>query len=347
MSIVGTIRWSQRQKLARLARQSRDSSVVRRALALSQLARGQAVSQVAEVLCAARSTVYQWAQRFRDGGIEALCEERRGSAPRTLTEEVLGELAALLETTPQALGYLRSRWSSELLARELRARTKVNIHASTVRRALAGLDWVWRRARPTLHIADPRKKQRMRVIRRALATRERGVEVFYQDEADIDLNPRIGPAWRRRGRAHQEAVPTPGKNRKAYVAGALHARTGQVVWVGGARKNAALFLEQLAALEQAYPRAKRLVLILDNYGVHKCRAVNAWLADHPRFQLLFQPAYHPWVNQIERLWKAMHDTVTRNHRCRTLEELCARVARFLHVAQPFPGAGHACALASV
>jgi transposase len=320
---------------------------VRRTLAVSQLARGQTPSEVAAAVCAVRSTIYQWARWFREGGIEALCEERRGSARRTLTEGVLGELEVLLETTPQALGYLRSRWSSELLAKELRARTQVKIHASTVRRALAGLEWVWRRARPTLHIADPRKGQRLRAIRRALATRQRGVEVFYQDEADIDLNPRIGPGWRRRGRGHQEAVPTPGKNRKAYVAGALHARTGKVVWVGGARKDSALFIDHLAALERAYPKAKRLILILDNYGVHKSRAVRAWLAEHPKFELCFQPAYHPWVNRIERLWKAMHDTVTRNHRCRTLEELCAHVARFLEAVQPFPGAGHACATMTV
>lgn len=347
MSIVRGIRWSQRQKLARLARKSRSPHVVRRALAVSQLARGRTVSEVAQSVCAARSTLYQWASWFRAGGIDALCEERRGSERRTLTEGIVRELDSLLDTTPQALGYLRSRWSSELLAKELQARTGVRIHPSTVRRALAEGEWVWRRARPTLHIADPRKKQRMRAIRRALASQEPGVEVFYQDEADIDLNPRIGPAWRRRGGAYQEAVPTPGKNRKAYVAGALHARTGKVVWVGGISKNSALFIENLSALESEYPEAKRLVLILDNYGVHKSRAVHAWLEKHPKFQLLFQPAYHPWVNRIERLWKAMHDTVTRNHRCRTLEQLCAQVVRFLDVVQPFPGAGHACATMDV
>jgi transposase len=347
MNIVRGIRWSQREKLARLARKSRDSNIVRRSLAVSQLARGRAVSQVAESLCAARSTIYQWASWFREGGIDALCEERRGSARRTVTEAVVQALDSLLETTPQALGYLRSRWSSQLLAKELRARTGVKIHASTVRRVLADSHWVWRRARPTLHIADPRKKQRMRAIRKALASCEPGVEVFYQDEADIDLNPRIGPAWRRRGKAFQEAIPTPGKNRKAYLAGALHARTGKVVWVGGTSKNSALFIDNLAALERAYPKAKRLVLVLDNYAVHKSRAVNDWLSKHPKFQLLFQPAYHPWVNRIERLWKAMHDTVTRNHRCRTLEALCANVARFLDVVQPFPGAQHACATMSV
>ncbi len=99
MSIVGKIRWSQRQKLARLARKERDAKIVRRALAVTQLARGLGVAQVAETLGVARSTVYHWARWFREGGIPALLEERRGSARRTLNDIVLREMEALLGTT--------------------------------------------------------------------------------------------------------------------------------------------------------------------------------------------------------------------------------------------------------
>lgn len=60
------------------------------------------------------------------------------------------------------------------------------------------------------------------------------------DEVDIDLNPRIGFAWRRRGR--QTAVPTPGQNSKQYLTGALNAHTGRVVHFNGQHKDTALFL---------------------------------------------------------------------------------------------------------
>lgn len=343
MSIVGRVSWWERRKLMKLARRAEQPIVVRRALAVVQLGLGRTVTQVAESMCAARSSVYVWGRVFRDGGVTALATDSRGSERRTMTPKVLNTLSNLLERKPPSFGYLRTRWSSELLAKELYRQVGIVVHSSTVRRALGGLDWVWRRARPTLHIADPRKAQRLRAIHRALASRNRGVEVFYQDEADVDLNPRIGPTWCRRGQ--QEAIPTPGTNRKAYISGALHARTGKVVWVGGTSKNTDLFIAQLEALERAYPKARRLVLILDNYGVHKSKAANRWLDGHPKFELLFQPVYHPWVNRIERLWKAMHDTVTRNHRCRTLEALCRNVAKFMDVVQPFPGAGHATAFA--
>ena len=78
------------------------------------------------------------------------------------------------------------------------------------------------------------------------------------------------------------------------------------------------------------------MLILDNYVIHKSQVTQRWLAKNPKFRLLFQPTYCPWVNVIERLWKAMHDTVTRNHRCRSMYELCQSVARFLEVAPAIP-----------
>ena len=86
---------------------------------------------------------------------------------------------------------------------------------------------VWRRARPTLCIADLRKSERMEAIHRVLRRASADEEVFYADEADIDLNPRIGSAWM--PRCEQMRVPTPAKNKKHYIAGALNARTGTVV----------------------------------------------------------------------------------------------------------------------
>ncbi len=68
--------------------------------------------------------------------------------------------------------------------------------------------------------------------------------------------------------------------------------------------------------------------ILDNYRIHDSRVVQGWLARHPRVKRLFQPTYHPWVNRIERLWKQLHDTVTRNHRYKNLDTLMNAVRRF-------------------
>ncbi|MGH8701297.1 MAG: winged helix-turn-helix domain-containing protein, partial [Burkholderiales bacterium] len=90
------------------------------------------------------------------------------------------------------MGYLRSTWSSELLVLEVVRQSGVTIHASTLRRLLPRLAYGWRRARPTLCLRDPRKSERLSAIEQVLSERRPAVAVFYVDEADIDLNPRIG-----------------------------------------------------------------------------------------------------------------------------------------------------------
>ncbi|MDD1830294.1 IS630 family transposase, partial [Photobacterium sp. ZSDE20] len=55
---------------------------------------------------------------------------------------------------------------------------------------------------------------------------------------------------------------------------------------------------------------------------------------------LFQPVYSPWVNVIERLWNALHQTITRNHKCSYMWQLLRQVKFFMDNVSPFPGGGH-------
>ena len=70
--------------------------------------------------------------------------------------------------------------------------------------------------------------------------------VFYEDEVDIHLNPKIGADWQRRGQ--QKRVATPGQNEKYYLPGALHSATGKVSYVGGNSKSSVLFINLLKHL---------------------------------------------------------------------------------------------------
>jgi transposase len=48
-----------------------------------------------------------------------------------------------------------------------------------------------------------------------------------------------------------------------------------------------------------------------------------------RVVLHFLPPYCPQANRIERVWLDLHANVTRNHWCRTLKRLMARVHAYL------------------
>jgi transposase len=66
-------------------------------------------------------------------------------------------------------------------------------------------------------------------------------------------------------------------------------------------------------------------VICDNAGFHKpekSKAVKEYLARWGgRVRLHYLPVYSPDCNPIERVWWRLHEAVTRNHRCETMEEL--------------------------
>ncbi len=103
------------------------------------------------------------------------------------------------------------------------------------------------------------------------------------------------------------------------------------------QENSSLFIAMLEKLRHHYRRAKTITLILDNYIIHKSKQTERWLKKNPKFCLVFQPVYSPWVNHIERLWHKLHETITRNHQCRGMANLLARVKHFMDTVSPFPG----------
>ncbi len=335
MSSLVRLSRPQKRRLQRIVQRSQDARPVRRAQVLLQLVSGVSVTEISNGLSVARSTVYRWAEQFMTLGEACLSVCDSGRRAYTVDETLRETLLELVTQPPSDYDYLRSTWTSEMLALTLTELLTRPVHASTVRRELPKLGLRWRRTRPTLRIRHPDSAKRMKAINKQLAHRESGVEVFYIDEVDIDLNPKIGFLWSPVG--EQQTIPTPGKNRKRYLAGALHARTGRVEYVEGLRKNTDLFLNLLEHLKRTYRGARKIVLIADNYIIHKSNLAKAWLKHNLKFEILFQPAYQPWVNDIEKLWKQLHDNITRNHRFKTIEQLMRAVRAFLQKVSPFPG----------
>ena len=151
----------------------------------------------------------------------------------------------------------------------------------------------------------------------------------WEDEADIDLNPRIGFDWMLPGR--QRRVMTPGKNVKRHLAGAMDAKTDKVMWVRGERKNSRLFIDLLKKLLSTYANKRMIHVILDNYTIHTSRQTRLWLSEFGhKFRLHFLPPYCPDDNRIERkVWREMHANVTVNHRCEDIDELMAEAVYYL------------------
>jgi transposase len=150
--------------------------------------------------------------------------------------------------------------------------------------------------------------------------------VVFQDEVDVHLNPKIGSMWMPRGQ--QAEVVTPGNNEKRHLAGSLHWRTGRLLLSApGAKRNASLFLAHLDDLRRQLRSYRVIHVVCDNAKFHDCRTVLAYLGQHgDQIVLHFLPKYAPETNPIERVWWHLHETITRNHRCVSIDELLREVA---------------------
>lgn len=296
---------------------------------IAQLAKGHSITAVADRLDAAVSTVSKVANRFQRMGIEGLRDFRAENGDEKVDDLFLDHLRSVLRKTPLDFGWTRPTWTRELLCLQLADDGFPRVAACTMGRALAQLGARRGRPKPIVSCPWPAKKREAQLARlRRLAKRDADDEpVFYADEIDIHLNPKIGSDWMLPG--HQRLVMTPGQNRKRYIAGAMRAGSRRVTWVAGESKSSALFCSLVWRL-LSETKARRIHLILDNFIIHSSKKTAAFLSQFgDRVVLHFLPPYCPDANRIERLWLDVHANVTRNHRCRTIEEVVANVHAFL------------------
>jgi transposase len=240
-------------------------------------------------------------------------------------------LEKTVRSNPQVYGWSRPTWTRELLVLALRRQTGVRIAVGTMSRALCHIGARRGRPRPTVGCPDGENPKRWRLykIRRLLRLLPADEVAVYADEVDIHLNPKIGWDWMAKGQ--QKEVRTPGKNHKRYLAGALDARSGELLWVSAAKKDSWLFIRLLVRLWKRYPNAKVIHVIVDNYIIHDSKWTRWALGcAGGRIRLHPLPTYSPKHNKIERVWEDLHAHVTRNHRCRTMDRLMRRVYYYLH-----------------
>jgi putative transposase len=311
----------------------RGASIARRALVLLLLSEGWSYRRIGKATFASPTMIASLKKNFAADGVPRVlgAEER----PLTVAYWLIVVVRWLLHKTPRDFGFFRTRWSCALLAMLLWQQERIRLSTETVRRGLHRMEFVWRRPRPVVGPCDPEYEAKLRKIRRLVARLPADETVVFQDEVDVHLNPKIGSQWMVRGQ--QSEVVTPGNNEKRHLAGSLHWRTGALLLSSpGRRRNAQLFLAHLDDLRSRLRDFHKIHVICDNARFHDCRAVRQYLAKWAgRIELHYLPKYAPETNPIERVWWHLHETITRNHRCSSINELLAEVYAWAETQRTF------------
>jgi putative transposase len=332
-----TLDAAQRHALIERYRKDPDPEVRFRAHLLLLLDDGHTWATVATLLFCSSRTINRWVKRFHEEGVAGLAGHKPGRPFRFAASWVAVVVDWVTTKAPRAFGFLRSRWCCEAVALLMLELHRVEVSRETVRRWLHRGHLVYRRPRPVLKPTDLQRQAKLDALRALLAGLPDDETAVFQDEVDLNTNPKIGAMWMLKGR--QAKVETPGNNEKRYLSGSIHWRTGQVFLTAGQPKqgrNTALFLAHLDELRSRLRRYRKIHVICDNAKCHTSDGVAVYLWEHrERIDLHLLPKYSPDANPIERVWWNLHDRITRNHRCETMQELLDLTFAWLRSRNPF------------
>src|SRR6185312_4529742 len=151
----------QRRALERKLPHVRDAALYRRWLAWLQVDQGHSIAQTARVVRVNRRSGRRWMQRLASGHSLASLEQQPGQGrPCQWSQELTDWVEAALSQAPLHLGYHANSWTVPLLQAFLAVyHPQEPVSASTLRRHLKALGYVWKRFRYVL-IPDPEAEKK-------------------------------------------------------------------------------------------------------------------------------------------------------------------------------------------
>jgi len=105
-------------------------------------------------------------------------------------------------------------------------------------------------------------------------------------------------------RGPQKEVIPPGTDERVAIYGVLDSRTGHAGYARYSQKglkNFMTFLETLCTQVKTGP----ILVILDDDGPHKAKAVQEWPKENPPVHLLWLPKCAPYLNPVETVWRIL------------------------------------------
>jgi transposase len=295
----------ERSELEAMTRATRlPAGLARRAQLILALAEGVAYEAITARWGFAPSSISRWKHRFQRARVMGLRDAPRPGRPDRLRPE---REAKIIAATQQSPPKPYTHWSVRRLAQ------RIGVSPATVHR-------VWQRAGLQPHrlerytaSPDPDFERKAADIIGLYLDPPAHAAVFCVDEKTaiqaLDRRDPILPLSPGRAERHGFEYVRHGA---LSLYAALEVGTGRVEGRTAPRHTSPEFLAFLEQLVATQSKRRALHLIVDNFSAHKTKAVQAWLAAHPRVTLHYTPTYSSWLNQVE-LWfaKIERDCIAR------------------------------------
>lgn len=293
-------------------KQTREKRLADRIKAVLMLHFGFTYEQIKQALLLDEVTVRRYVKQFKEKGISGLLEFRYtgGRSRLTLTQEK--KLKQFFkEQTPQtalaAVFHIKKTYG-------------VDYTVIGVTKLMHRLGFVYKK--PKLLPAKLDKALQEEFIQLYKQTKKdlgQNDRIYFLDATHPTHNTRASYGWILKGKQNDKYVKSNSGRKRLNLNGALDFNEKTAIVLEEKTIDAMATIRLLEALAQKQKQGKAYV-ILDNAKHHHARLVRRWLLHHPRFKLLFLPAYSPNLNIIERLWRFFHQQITYNRYFESFKE---------------------------
>jgi transposase len=312
----------QRGELERFASRPKTSqALARRCRIILRSADGASDTEVSEKERVSRQTVSKWKKRFITGGVDAMVDEPRPGAPRTITDENVEKvITQTLESTPLDA----THWSTRSMAKA------VGMSQSAISRIWRAFGLQPHRVETFKLSSDPLFIEKVRdIVGLYMNPPERAVVLCVDEKSQIQALDRMQPLLPLRPGQAQRRTHDYKRNGTTSLFAALNYATGEVGGRCFRRHRAVEFRKFLDSIDKSVPKDLDVHLILDNYGTHKTALIHNWLLKRPRFHLHFTPTSASWLNLVERWFAELTEKQIRRGSFKSTNELEKAITDYL------------------
>ena len=272
--------------------------------AVQQIEEGEHPDDLARTLGLARSTVFGWIARYREGGLDALKAQPVPGRPPKLLGSQLNRLYDLVAgKDPRQLRFEFALWTREMVRELIRREFNIRLSAVSVGRLLHKMGLspqrpLWRAYQQNPTAVERWKNETYPAIRAQAAAE--GATIYFGDEAGVRSDYHAGTTWAPVGQTPM--VRTTGTRTSLNLISAITTKGALHFSTFEGKLDSPKFVDFCSRLMQ--DTMGPVFLIVDGHPVHRSKAVKEFVdSTQGRLRLFRFPSYSPELNPDEWVWK--------------------------------------------
>lgn len=293
------------------ARRGTDPKIACKINALILLGTDWSLVEVSNALFLDEESLRKYAALYKENGLDAVLTTFYKGSPAKLSVEQQEQLKIELNRRI----YLTTKEVCHFVECEIGVQYTISGMTDLLKR----LGYVYKKPKVKPGKADPELQEEfLQYYRDFMKNKGKTEAIFFMDAVHPVHNSMPACGWMKKG--EDTVLKTNSGRQRLNIHGAMNAETFEVIpLISDGNVNGDSTIQLLSFLEELYPLATLIYVILDNARYHYSAEVQEW-ESKSRVKLVFLPSYSPELNLIERLWKVFKKNVLYNKYYETISE---------------------------